>query len=195
MSPSSSFLGRYRATVEQFVKFGLIGGAGVLVNMLTVAVVNAIGVHVFGVADKDPFIPLPGTERALRFYIVYAGIAFLVANLFNFWWNRHWTFKDHHGKPAPFFQEFLPFLLVGSVAQGIGFVILYLLRNETSPLYLSHPFFTYDGPWWTQRLYWAQLIQIICVMPINFLVNKLWTFRVVRQRHAASAPKEMTGRS
>ena len=195
VSPSTSFLGRYENTARQFVKFGLIGGGGVLVNMATVAVANAIGVGIFGVVDKDPFIPLPGTERALRFYILYAGIAFLVANVFNFMLNRHWTFKDHHGKPAPFFKEFLPFLLVGSVAQLVGFVILYLLRNETSPLYLSHPFFTYDGPWWTWRLLWAQLIQIICVMPINFIVNKLWTFRAVRRRHAASTPGEPVGRS
>lgn len=184
MSPSTSFLGRYGHTARQFVMFGFIGGAGVLVNMATVAVANAVGVGVFGVLDRDPFIPLPGTDRALRFYIVYAGLAFLVANLFNFVLNRYWTFKDHHGRPAPFLKEFVPFLTVGAVAQLIGFVILYMLRNETSPFYLRHPFFTYDGPWWTQRLYWAQLIQIVCVMPINFIVNKLWTFRAVRKRHA-----------
>lgn len=186
MSPSSAFLGRYDNTARQFIKFGLIGGAGVLVNLLTVAVCHNIGVHLFGVGDKDPFIPLPGTERAIRYYILYAGIAFLVANVFNFLWNRHWTFKDHHGEPAPFWKECLPFLAVGSVAQVIGFVILFLLRNEHSPLFLSHPFFTEDGPLWTKRLYWAQLIQIVCVMPINFVVNKLWTFNIVRHRHAAS---------
>lgn len=194
MSLSTSFLGRYDSTARQFVKFGLIGGAGVLVNLATVALANAIGVNVFGVGDKQAFIPLPGTDRALRFYIVYAGIAFLVANLFNFLWNRHWTFKDHHGAPAPFLKEFVPFLSVGAAAQLVGFVILYLLRNETSPFYLSHPFFTYDGPWWTLRLLWAQLIQIVCVMPINFLANKLWTFRAVRLRHAAgTADTRSTG--
>lgn len=186
MSPSTSFLGRYDNTVRQFVKFGLIGGAGVLVNLATVAVAHNLGFHLFGVEDGDPFIPLPGTDRALRFYILYAALAFLVANVFNFWWNRHWTFKDHHGAPAPFMKEFLPFLLVGSVAQLAGFVILFLLRNPTSALYLSQAFFTDTGPAWTKRLYWAQLIQIICVMPINFVVNKLWTFNAVRHRHAAS---------
>lgn len=196
VSPSPiAFLGRYENTVRQFVKFGLIGAAGVLVNLTTVAIANFIGVTVFGVDDKDAFIPLPGTDRALRYYIVYAAIAFLVANVFNFLWNRHWTFKNHHGAPAPFMKEFVPFLLVGSVAQLVGFVILYLLRNETSPLYLSHPFFTYDGPWWTSRLLWAQFIQVLCVMPINFLVNKLWTFRAVRRRHAASLDADGTDRS
>lgn len=186
MSSSTPFLGRYDNTARQFLKFGLIGGAGVLVNLLTVGIAHNIGFHGFGVEDKDPFIPIPGTERAIRYYILYAGIAFLVANLFNFLLNRHWTFKGHHGAPAPFMKEFVPFLAVGSVAQVIGFVILFLLRNEHSPFFLSHPFFTENGPLWTKRLYWAQLIQIVCVMPINFVVNKLWTFRFVRNRHAAS---------
>lgn len=185
MSPSN-LLARYGNSLRQFVQFGLIGGAGVLVNMATVAVAHNIGFHAFGVEDGDAFIPLPGTDRALRFYIVYAGLAFLVANTFNFVWNRHWTFKDSHGGKAPFMKEFLPFLTVGAVAQLVGFVILFLLRNPQSPLYLSHPFFTDTGAAYTKRLYWAQLIQVILVMPINFVVNKLWTFRAVRRRHAES---------
>lgn len=185
MSPSTAFLGRYEATAQQFVKFGLIGGAGVVVNLLVVMLCDNIGRHVFGVTDTHPVVALFDTGRTVRLYLVYAAIAFGVANLFNFLWNRHWTFKGHHGEPAPFMREFVPFLLVGSVAQLVGFVILYLLRTDSSPLYLSHEFFTYDGPFWTKRTYWAQLIQIVCVMPINFLVNKLWTFRAVRQRHAA----------
>nr|WP_269779594.1 GtrA family protein [Propioniciclava soli] len=120
----------------------------------------------------------------MRYYIVYAGIAFLVANLVNFLANRAWTFR-HQGARAPFLTELLPFLTVGAAAQLVGFVILFALRNENSPLYLSAGFFTDDGPWWTKRLYWAQLIQIVLVMPINFVVNKLWTFRVVRRRHHA----------
>lgn len=184
MSPSS-LVARYGNSARQFVKFGLIGGAGVLVNMATVAVAHNLFFHAFGVEDRDPFIPLPGTDLALRYYIVYAALAFLVANAFNFWWNRHWTFRDA-GVRAPFMKEFVPFLTVGAVAQVVGFLILFLLRNTQSPLYLSHPFFTDTGPAYTKRLYWAQLIQIVLVMPINFVVNKLWTFRAVRRRHAES---------
>lgn len=185
MSPSS-VVARYGNSARQFLKFGLIGGAGVLVNMATVAVAHNVGFHVFGVEDGDPFLPLPNTDRAVRYYIVYAGLAFLVANTFNFWWNRHWTFRDAHGGKAPFMKEFLPFLTVGTVAQLVGFVILFALRNTGSPFYLGHPFFTDTGPAWTKRLYWAQLIQIVLVMPINFVVNKLWTFRAVRRRHTES---------
>ena len=36
------------------------------------------------------------------------------------------------------------------------------------------------------REYWAQLFTIVITTPINFIANKLWTFRHVRNRHAAS---------
>ncbi len=181
MSPSTSFLGRYENTARQFVKFGLIGGGGVLVNMATVAVANAIGVGIFGVVDKDPFIPLPGTERALRFYILYAGIAFLVANVFNFMLNRHWTFRNR--PKAPWLKEFLPFLAVGSSAALIGIFIKIGFTNPTSPIYLPEPWF-HENAGLQSREYWAQLLTIVITTPINFLVNKLWTFRHVRRRHA-----------
>lgn len=184
MNAAAALVNRYRHSMVQFVQFGLIGGAGILVNMLTVAICHNIGFHGMGISDTDPVWNLPGTSYNVRAYHVYAIVAFLVANLFNFVWNRHWTFRS--GERAPFWKEFGPFLLVGSVAQMVGLVILTLLQNPGSPLFLSHPFFTSTGPAWTKRLYWAQLIQVLCVMPINFVVNKLWTFRAVRRRHAES---------
>ena len=77
-------------------------------------------------------------------------------------------------------------MLVGSVAQVLGLLILLALRNPQSPFYLASDFFVDDSPFWRRRLYWAQMIQIVLVMPINFVVNKLWTFRAVRNRHAAA---------
>jgi len=95
--------------------------------------------------------------------------------------NRHWTFRSVNR--APFMKEYLPFLLVGAVAQLVGFGILVALRNPASPVYLSSDFFVDDTPFWRRRLYWAQMIQIVLVMPVNFIVNKLWTFQAVRRRH------------
>ena len=74
----------------------------------------------------------------------------------------------------------IPFLLVGSLAQLAGIVILQLLMNTGSPLYLDHEFFVDGEPFWRRRVYWAQFIQILLVMPVNFVVNKVWTFRAVR---------------
>lgn len=186
---------RYRVSLGQFLTFGLIGGSGVLVNMLVFALANNVAYHVFGSHEYDRFWSIPGTSFAIRNYLVHSVIAFVVANLYNFLLNRHWTFRAEGGR-APFLQEYGPFLLVGSIAQLLGLVILLLLMNPSSPLFLSSDFFVPAidpltqqpedtvGPFWRKRAYWAQFIQIVCVMPINFVVNKLWTFRAVRRRHA-----------
>lgn len=184
-STQPSRLGR---NLRQFLQFGFIGGVGVLVNLLTVMLCTNVGFHVFHSTDTSVLFPIPGTRFNVRNYHLYAVLAFLVANLFNFVWNRHWTFKA--GTKAPFMREFLPFLTVGSIAQAVGLVILTLLQNPHSPFFLAHPFFTDTGsaaPFWTKRVYWAQMIQVVLVMPINFIVNKLWTFRIVRNRHADRA--------
>lgn len=184
MSALQSLWSRWGNSIREFIKFGLIGGSGVLVNLLTTLVAHNLVFHTVGLIDDHSVWNIPSTRYSVRLYHLYALLAFLIANLYNFILNRHWTFK--HGTKAPFFKEFLPFLAVGLVAQGVGLIILTLLRNPTSPLYLPDPWFTNDGPIWTKRLYWAQLIQVILVMPINFVVNKLWTFRAIRRKHAES---------
>ncbi|HBX82835.1 MAG: GtrA family protein [Propionibacteriaceae bacterium] len=184
MSTLTDLYDRYGNSLRQFIKFGLIGGSGIVVNLVVVALCNNLAIHLFDSHEYDAFLRFPGTNLAIRNYIVYAIIAFLVANTYNFVLNRHWTFR--HGVKAPFMKEFWPFLLVGSVAAAIGLVLLQLLMNPGSPLYLGSSFFVDGEPFWRRRVYWAQLIQVVVVMPINFIVNKLWTFRHVRDKHAAS---------
>ena len=58
------------------------------------------------------------------------------------------------------------------------------MTNPTSPVYLPEPFF-HEETGLRSREYWSQLIAIIITMPINFIVNKLWTFRAVRAGHQA----------
>ena len=176
-----SAFARHRRSLRQFVQFGLIGGAGVAVNMVIVAICAQIGTHIGHVHDYDPVFRIPATDFSVRFYLLYALVAFGGANIFNFVLNRHWTFRSVNR--APFMKEYLPFLLVGAVAQLVGFGILVALRNPASPVYLSSGFFVDETPFWRRRLYWGQMIQIVLVMPVNFIVNKLWTFQAVRRRH------------
>lgn len=185
MSTLRALYARHGNSLREFIKFGVIGGSGVLVNMMCYVLANQIAIHAFGSHEYDRLlrIPVPGQDWSLRNYLLYSVIAFLAANLYNFVLNRYYTFKQD--ARAPFLREYGPFLLVGSVAQLLGLVILQLLMDKTSPLYLSADFFTDGSPFWRRRAYWAQLIQIVIVMPINFVVNKLWTFRAVRRRHGA----------
>ena len=180
MTAASPF-DRYPQVVRQFVKFGLVGGAGVVVNMLVAIVMNKL--HGGTANAQNVLFPIPGTPYNFRFTSLVWIVAFLVANVFNFQLNRSWTFR--HGPKAPWFHEFWPFLAVGSAAAALGLFIKIAFTNPKSPIYLSSPWF-HEGAGLHSREYWAQLFTILITMPINFVVNKLWTFTHVRAKHSVT---------
>jgi dolichol-phosphate mannosyltransferase len=87
----------------QFVRFGLVGASGYVVNIA----VYALCVH-----------PLAIDYRAS------ATLAFLAAVTNNFWWNRHWTFRARAGHAG--FQA-ARFLVVSLAAFGLNLLLLQLL--------------------------------------------------------------------
>lgn len=180
----SPFVDKYGDSMRQFVKFGVVGCSGVLVNMMVAVVVNMIN---GGSAHAQKVIlAVPGTPLHVRFTAVVWIVAFLVANTWNFQLNRSWTFRSSGA--AGWWSEFWPFLAVGSVAAAAGLVIKIALTHPSSPLHLPEPYFHEDAGL-SSREYWAQLIAILATMPVNFVVNKLWTFRAVR----SSAPAAQEG--
>lgn len=167
---------------RQFVKFGLVGGAGVVVNMLVAIVMNKAN---GGTVNAQRILfPIPGTEYNFRFSSLVWIVGFLVANVFNFQLNRSWTFRGT--RKAPWLAEFWPFLAVGSAAAAVGLFVKIAFTNPTSPLYLPEPWF-HENAGLQSREYWSQLLTIVITMPINFLANKLWTFTHVRRKHADRA--------
>jgi putative flippase GtrA len=89
-------------------------------------------------------------------YAVAATVSFLVAVTNNYLWNRLWTFRDQRGHVA--FQG-LRFLTVAGVAYAANLGILSLLIAFGMDKVL------------------AQAIAIVLVTPMNFVGNKLWSFR------------------
>lgn len=89
-------------------------------------------------------------------YMLAAVIAFLFAVTNNFWWNRHWTFDAGEGHAG--FQA-TRFFVVSLVALAFNLVLLKLLVVAGMK----------ELP--------AQAIAIVCVTPVNFIGNKLWSFR------------------
>ncbi len=85
-----------------------------------------------------------------------ATVSFLVAVTNNYTWNRLWTFRGQRGHVA--YQGFR-FLAVAVCALVANLVILETL------VWLGAP----EIP--------AQAIAIILVTPLNFIGNKLWSFR------------------
>lgn len=178
---------RYRRTLWQFVRFGLVGGSGIIVNMVVAIIMNKLN---GGTKNAQEILfGIAGTPFNFRFTSLVWIVAFLVANLWNFQLNRSWTFKS--SKHARWFAEFWPFLAVGSAAAAVGLFLKVAFTNPTSPVYLPEPYF-HENAGLQSREYWSQLITIVLTMPINFVVNKLWTFRAVRG-HRLDAEAEQVG--
>lgn len=90
-------------------------------------------------------------------YIAAATCSFLVAVTNNYAWNRLWTFRGQRGHVG--WQGFR-FLVVACVAYSANLALLAALVD------LGH----------VNKLL-AQAIAIIVVTPLNFVGNKLWSFR------------------
>jgi dolichol-phosphate mannosyltransferase len=88
---------------------------------------------------------------------IAAAISFVVAAANNYWWNRHWTFVDQKSR---FMMQGARFFAVSLVAFAVNQLWLVLFID------LLH---------WRKVL--SQAIAIILVTPLNFLGNKLWSFR------------------
>jgi putative flippase GtrA len=89
-------------------------------------------------------------------YNLAAACSFLVAVTNNYTWNRLWTFRGQRGH-------------VGY--QGLRFFIVSLLALGTNELLLTALVAAGAGK------VVAQAIAIVLVTPINFVGNKLWSFR------------------
>jgi putative flippase GtrA len=91
-------------------------------------------------------------------YKVAAVIAYVVSVINNFWWNRHWTFSDT--KEAHPVEQGLKFFAVSLVTFGFSYVVLISLV---------------DGAGMAKVV--AQAISIAAGTPLNFIGQKLWSFR------------------
>jgi putative flippase GtrA len=118
----------------QLMQFGVVGASGYLINLVVFAVLNGfVNIH----------------------YIAAAILAFAVAVMNNFWWNRHWTFDAKHGHAG--FQA-ARFFTVSVLALVVNLIALKLLVGGGMG----------ELP--------AQAISVAIAMPFNFIGNKLWTF-------------------
>ena len=119
---------------------------------------------------------LLGTSFNIRWYHIFVTIAFLVANTWNYQLNRMWTFKS---SAVGWFRGYIAFLTTGVLAFLVSLVVTTLLMNPTSPIALPSDVFD-DSTGLRTKLYYASAIAILVSMPVNFIINKLWSFRKPR---------------
>jgi putative flippase GtrA len=94
---------RQRRGVRQFVKFGIVGASGFLVNLIIFTVLQKI---------------VPNPTAAGPYYAIYS-VAFLSGGVSNYFLNRIWTFRStgHAGREA------VQFLSVSVLALIVGLVV------------------------------------------------------------------------
>lgn len=103
--------------VVRFVKFGIVGGSGIFVNMG--------GLWFF-------------TEVVGFYYLISSVLAIALAMISNFIWNDLWTWRDR-GEPGirAYLTRMAKFILVSSIAAYIGNLgILWLLTHFFHVYYL-----------------------------------------------------------
>lgn len=94
-------------------------------------------------------------------YHVAAALSWTLSAASNFVLNRHWTFDGRHERARALHGQGVRFLLISLVALGVDLLILDALVGGGMA----------KVP--------AEAIAVACSMPVNFLGNKLWTFRHV----------------
>ena len=122
-------------------------------NWMQLAKFAAVGASGYGVNLVVYTLLLKG---AGFHYLAAAVGSFLVAVANNYTWNRVWTFRGHRGH---FGFQGARFFVVSLIALAANLVCLRLLVAFGLGKIL------------------AQAIAIVLVTPVNFVGNKLWTFR------------------
>jgi len=117
----------------QLAKFGLVGISGYVINLAVYVALLGLGAH------------------------TAAAISFVVSAASNYWWNRHWTFRQQRGHFG---------------LQGFRFFVVSVAAFVVNQLWLV---LFIDILHWGKIV--SQAIAIVLVTPLNFLGNKLWSFR------------------
>ena len=119
----------------QLGKFGCVGASGYIVNLAVYTLL---------------------LKKASLHYLAAATVSFVVAASWNYWWNRHWTFREQRGS---FTLQGARFFAVSGLVYFANLGVLTLLISFGLGKIL------------------AQAIAVLVVTPLNFLGNKLWSFR------------------
>lgn len=92
-----------RRGVRQFVKFGIVGLSGFIVNFLVFTLLQKVD---------------PNHAESLHYYVLYS-IAFLSGGVSNYWFNRVWTFRS----TGHAVHEGAKFMTVSVIALVVGWIV------------------------------------------------------------------------
>jgi putative flippase GtrA len=148
LEPSAQVLGRRRLSATARVRAAL-RSRGNWAQLAKFCVVGAVG-YAINLAVYTAIL-----HQGVH-YLAAATCSFLVAVTSNYTWNRLWTFRAQRGHVG---AQGARFFVVSLASLGANLVVLHLLITAGAGKLV------------------AQAIAIVLVTPLNFVGNKLWSFR------------------
>lgn len=100
-----------RRGVRQFIKFGIVGASGFLVNFIVFTALQRLD---------------PAHALALHYYVLYS-IGFMAGGVSNYWLNRIWTFRS----TGHAVREGAQFLTVSAIALVVGLIVGAIVGHVT----------------------------------------------------------------
>ncbi|MEJ0021185.1 MAG: GtrA family protein [Candidatus Doudnabacteria bacterium] len=107
---------KYKSTINQFLKFVVVGVINTAINFIILNILSAIT----GITSGGKIIPL-------------AVVAFAVATTNSYIWNKRWSFKDQTHTDTG--RKFSLFLIVSIIGAGINSGTVYLITTHISPMF------------------------------------------------------------
>lgn len=135
------------AIIGQFVRFGIVGISNTIISYIIYIITLVILNWLKWCPDID--------------YLIAQATMFILSVAWSFYWNNHFVFiRDGNRRRNVFFALIKSYVLYSfSVLFLNGFLLtLWIEKLEISK-------------------YYAPVINLIINVPINFLLNKFWTFR------------------
>jgi putative flippase GtrA len=141
--------GAARRELGRFLRFLLVGAFGFVVDTGSLSVM----------------VLLLSVDRRLA-----KGIAFALAVLSNFIWNRYFTYRESRSKAV--FSQVWQFTLISIVGLGINLVVFGLADGVLEPMLGS-----------VRALYAAQVAAVGTALLWNFVANRVITYGDVKVGH------------
>lgn len=168
-----------RATVIQFIKFGLVG-------VSNTAISYGVDQLFYYVVFRDSAM-----EEKLKITIVSA-LAFFVSVTNSYFWNNRFVFKSENRKSVgqhlyAYFKTVVCYALTGLVLSP---AIKIWLSDVVMPAALVSrlpSFLVAEGgrlPYWV-----LSIVPLIVSIPLNFVLNKFWAFRSRGQKQETEQNK------
>ena len=99
--------------LKRFLKFGIVGGFGTIINITIFAILNFAGIN----------------------YIISSIIAFIIAATSNYILNQIWVFSDRGHKASK--TLWLKFMYISIFSLNINIIVLYFMEKFIMPKLLT----------------------------------------------------------